>query len=192
MRKEIHRRTGTRRALIEAFRDLVNRKDFDRITVREIAELAGVSRNSFYSYYANTADLLDDVVHERIVGCYYVEETDHWCGWEESKENLTAFFDENRDFLADVFCGAEDFRRTYFFGLCMDILDLAAQKLGWSLPADEKMFLAGGLGALVTDWLFRQRDVTPRAFADWLYSGLQKNLADFGWPDPETEPLKED
>lgn len=192
MKKETHRHTGTRRALIEAFRELANRKDFDRITVREIADLAGVSRNSFYNYYRNTDDLLDDVVRERLAGCYYIEETDHWCGWEESKENLIAFFDDNRDFLADVFRGADGFRHAYFFDLCMEILDLCTQKIGWSLPADEKMFLAGGLGALVTDWLFRQREVSPRAFADWLYRGLRNNLAAFGWPDPETDSHKEE
>ena len=115
MKKETVHNTRTRRALIEAFRELVNRKDFDRITVREITELAEVSRNSFYTYFRNTDDLLNDVVRERILGCYYVEETDHWCGWEESKGNLIAFFDENRDFLADVFRGADGFRRSYFY-----------------------------------------------------------------------------
>ncbi len=180
MKKETLHNTRTRRALIEAFRVLVNQKDFDKITVREITELAEVSRNSFYSYFRNIDDLLNDVVCERIAGCYYVEETGHWCSWEESRENLIAFFDENRDFLADVFRGADGFRRSFFYELCMSILELAVEKRGFTLPYDQRVFLAGGLSALVTDWLFKRREVSPRSFAERLYAGLQRELGQTG------------
>ena len=178
MKKQTIRKTGTRRAIIEAFRVLVNCKDFDRITVREITDLAGVSRNSFYSYFRNTEDLLNDVVHDRILGCYWREEDGRWCAWDESKEALIAFFDENRDFLADVFRGSDGFRRSFFFELCLDILDLAEIKSGFRLPEDRNIFLAGGLSALLTDWLFNQRTVSPRAFTEVLYTELRRRIPD--------------
>ena len=124
MKRQMIRNTRTRQALIDAFRILVNQKDYDEISVKEITELAEVNRNSFYNYFRNIDDLLHDIIFERIVGCYYVEEEDHWCGWEESGERLVAFFedDDNRGFIADVFRGADGFRRAFFYDVCLYIL----------------------------------------------------------------------
>lgn len=178
MKKEMIRNTRTRRALINAFRDLVNRKDYDEITVKEITELAEVNRNSFYNYFKSIDDLLHDVIFERIVSCYYQEETDHWCLWEESAENLVNFFedDNNRDFIADVFRGADDFRRAFFYGVCLHILDLSCEHSDFRISHDVKIFLAGGLSAMLTDWLFFQRSVSPREFVEHLYAQLKLHM----------------
>ena len=179
MKKEMIRNTRTRQALIEAFRILVNQKDYDDITVKEITELAKVNRNSFYNYFRNIDDLLHDVVFERLVGCYYIEEKDHWCSWEESAENFAAFFedDDNRGFIADVFRGADDFRRAFFYDVCLHILDLAAQHSALRISHDRKIFLAGGLSAMLTDWLFSQRSIPPRAFVEHVYAQLRPHMS---------------
>ena len=179
MKKQMIRNTRTRQALIDAFRILVNQRDYDEITVKEITELAEVNRNSFYNYFKNIDDLLHDIVFERIVGCYYVEETGHWCGWEESAEKLTGFFedDDNRGFIADVFRGADGFRRAFFYEVCLCILDLAGQYCGLQISHEQKIFLAGGLSARLTDWLFSQRSIPPRAFVENLYAQLRPQMS---------------
>ena len=179
MKREMIRNTRTRQALIDAFRVLVNQKDYDEITVREIAELAVVNRNSFYNYFRNIDDLLHDIIFERIVGCYYIEEEDHWCGWEESAEKLVGFFedDDNRGFIADVFRGADGFRRAFFYEVCRYILDLAAQHSGLQIRHEQKIFLAGGLSAMLTDWLFSRHSISPRAFVEDLYARLRPQLS---------------
>lgn len=42
----------------EAFLELIERKDFSYITVKEICETAGVNRSTFYLHYETLADLL--------------------------------------------------------------------------------------------------------------------------------------
>jgi AcrR family transcriptional regulator len=42
----------------EALITLLERKDFEYITVKEICETAGVNRSTFYLHYENTSDLL--------------------------------------------------------------------------------------------------------------------------------------
>lgn len=46
------------KALIE----LIEKKDFEYITVKEICEKAGVNRSTFYLHYENTRDLLEESV----------------------------------------------------------------------------------------------------------------------------------
>ncbi len=44
----------------KALIDLLEKKDFDYITIKEICASAGVNRSTFYLHYENTADLLKE------------------------------------------------------------------------------------------------------------------------------------
>ena len=44
----------------EALISLLEKKDFEYITIKEICEKAGVNRSTFYLHYENTADLLKE------------------------------------------------------------------------------------------------------------------------------------
>ena len=46
----------------EALIALLNEKDFEYITIKEICQKAGVNRSTFYLHYENTRDLLDETV----------------------------------------------------------------------------------------------------------------------------------
>ncbi len=45
----------------KAFIEILEKKDFEYITVKEICKKADVSRSTFYLHYENTRDLLDEV-----------------------------------------------------------------------------------------------------------------------------------
>ena len=47
----------------EALITLLEKKDFEYITVKEICDTAGVNRSTFYLHYENTADLLKETTH---------------------------------------------------------------------------------------------------------------------------------
>ena len=44
----------------KALLELLEKKDFEYITIKEICDKAGVSRSTFYLHYQNTRDLLDE------------------------------------------------------------------------------------------------------------------------------------
>ncbi len=46
----------------KAFLELLGKKDFAYITVKEICELAGVNRSTFYLHYETMSDLLSESV----------------------------------------------------------------------------------------------------------------------------------
>ena len=51
----------TKKAITESFLKLLSQKSFDKITIGDIVDDCGVSRNSFYYYYMDIFDLMDDV-----------------------------------------------------------------------------------------------------------------------------------
>lgn len=50
----------------KAFLELLEKKDFEYITVKEICEKAGVNRSTFYLHYETIADLLDESLGQMI------------------------------------------------------------------------------------------------------------------------------
>ena len=44
----------------EALLSLLEKKDFEYITIKEICDVAGVNRSTFYLHYENTYDLLKE------------------------------------------------------------------------------------------------------------------------------------
>lgn len=57
---KVDRRTRkTRKALIEALTKLMSEKKINKITVKELTDLADVNRSTFYLYYNDIYDMLE-------------------------------------------------------------------------------------------------------------------------------------
>ncbi len=64
-RKEKDKRwIRTKLAIRDAFSQLLVEKDISKITVKEIAEIAFINRNTFYAHYENVYALLDEIEDE--------------------------------------------------------------------------------------------------------------------------------
>ena len=65
-KKEDRRVVRTKKAIRSAFTQLITEKAFEDITVTDIAQTADINRKTFYNYYHNTQDLLEDFEGELI------------------------------------------------------------------------------------------------------------------------------
>ncbi|UUZ84908.1 TetR/AcrR family transcriptional regulator [Paenibacillus sp. P26] len=54
----------TRQLIREAFRDLLQRKGFDSITVKDIAQKATINRATFYAHYEDKYALLEEITEQ--------------------------------------------------------------------------------------------------------------------------------
>ncbi len=52
----------TKKAIRETFLNLLLKNSFDKITVKDIVEECGINRNTFYYYYKDIYDLMEDVL----------------------------------------------------------------------------------------------------------------------------------
>jgi len=51
----------TKQAIIKTFMQLLNEKSFDKITVTDIVNRCGINRNTFYYYYQDIYELLEEI-----------------------------------------------------------------------------------------------------------------------------------
>lgn len=66
MRNEDTRVQYTKKVLHNAILELLKEKSIDKVTVKEICEIAGLNRGTFYLHYNSPADLLKDVENQFI------------------------------------------------------------------------------------------------------------------------------
>lgn len=67
----------TRQMIIDAFWTLFEKKSIRKISIRDITDLAGVHRNTFYRYFESTYDLIDKIE---------AQIADQFCRW--TNENM--------------------------------------------------------------------------------------------------------
>lgn len=58
--------TDTKKLIYHTFIDLLHTKPFDKITVRDIVEACEINRNTFYYYYSDIYDLLEEIFTKKI------------------------------------------------------------------------------------------------------------------------------
>ena len=65
-KREDRRVIRTKKAIRTAFAELIAEKEYNDITVTDIAQRADINRKTFYNYYHNTEDLLADIENEAV------------------------------------------------------------------------------------------------------------------------------
>ncbi|MFD1988570.1 TetR/AcrR family transcriptional regulator [Paenibacillus nicotianae] len=56
------RNTRTREAIFEALFELMEEKDFDKITIQNLTERAQINRATFYAHFQDKYELLDEII----------------------------------------------------------------------------------------------------------------------------------
>lgn len=59
------RQTPTKTSIIEAFVQLLLKKPFEKITIKDITDLANINRATFYAHYDDKYQLFDEILHNR-------------------------------------------------------------------------------------------------------------------------------
>ena len=85
MKKEDRRIQKTKAAISAALFDLLEEKDFDQISINDIADRANVNRGTIYFHYADKFDLLDKIIEDRLEDLRAVCSPIHWDSTEKDK-----------------------------------------------------------------------------------------------------------
>ncbi|MBQ9530478.1 MAG: TetR family transcriptional regulator [Eubacterium sp.] len=73
----------TKEALISAFLELVKKDDFDRITVTDLVEKCGISRQTFYYHFDDIHQMLDWAFEAETKSICALQNPDDWGATEE-------------------------------------------------------------------------------------------------------------
>ncbi|MDZ5610738.1 TetR/AcrR family transcriptional regulator [Bacillus pseudomycoides] len=58
------RRTPTKKLIEEAFTELLRKKDFEKVTIKDITELAKINRATFYAHFEDKYQLFDEMIKD--------------------------------------------------------------------------------------------------------------------------------
>ena len=56
----------TKSLISSTFVELLSSKPFDRITIKDIVDACGINRNTFYYYYSDIYDLLEEIFKKEL------------------------------------------------------------------------------------------------------------------------------
>lgn len=163
----------TRSSIKKAFFDLLKKKNYNKITIQDIAEEAFISRNTFYLHYLDKEDLLEKFVDECLNNLRESTETDQIIysldefGYEEFFENNKRLFKTIEDNLETYKVILLELNSSYVTTqftemIVSHIVDGLKASKGMSTSYDKDIYLyaeymASGLIGLIRYWI-RNRD----------------------------------
>jgi len=162
------RKAQSREYLLEAQLRLLEHKAFDDISISELCETAGVSRQTFYRLYGRKEDILlerlDSLLNEVYTAGGPVPSFD------ETIQNVGRILEREGRFLRCVFASNLDFRIIHRFEMLMErILE------GYEPEAERECkveFTAGGMYLAMKHWCIEEH-----AEAGWDFAKCIRNVA---------------
>ncbi len=91
----------TRKAIIDSFMTLLHQNSLDKITVKDIIETAEVNRNTFYYYFQDIYDLLNQIFEEESEK--FRSESDPDGAFHEEYIRLAKFFHDQKEAIIHIY-----------------------------------------------------------------------------------------
>ena len=157
----------TKRVLADGIKKVMETKAFDKITVTDITDSCGVSRNTFYYHFQDKYELVNWIFYTEITPIAEAATGEY--GWAKALTRLFCYLQDNRAFYTNVL----RFQGQNSFVSCL--LDFYQSALGeiieknavQNLTPEERQFAAKfysyALIGIVTDWVTQDMRTDPEA-----------------------------
>ena len=149
----------TKRMLADALKKAMKKKPFAKITVSEIITDCGVNRKTFYYHFGDIYELLKWMFEEEAIDV--IKNSDLSVDYEEAIRFVMDYVEENDYIISCAYhsIGREEMKRFFyadFIGVTSSAIDTEEVRLGLSLDADLKLFVAKfyteALAGMLIDW----------------------------------------
>ena len=148
----------TKRAIMEAFIKLLGEHPLDKITVKDIVEECGVNRNTFYYYFQDIYDLLDQLFQTELNRV--LDEHRDFSTWHEAFLESVQFVFENKTAVRHLYTSLnrEQLER-YLYGVVDRVMLNFVQKKAEGLsPTTEDLqfvvdFYKYAIVGMILEWI---------------------------------------
>lgn len=174
----------TKDAIIQAFNELISTHDFDKLTVWEIAEKAGVSKATFYRYFKDKYEVMN-CNYKRLLDYYAAPERCH--NYEELYYNLFFAARESWQYLRNAFnsTGINSFS-FYIYQYSYEIAEqiTRSNRNGQGFTPEERLqcdVFCKGISYMYKNWIFGDYDISAEDAAKALYTMMPETLKNYWW-----------
>lgn len=171
----------TKQVLRQSFMELLEGTSFDKITVRDITERSGVSRNTFYYYYQDIYALAEDIFNEEIEKV--AKQVKHCESWQRAFLDATVFASTHKKAILHVYNSASRnlLEQYYHKTILAAMLAFVRQEAEGLDVSEQKIcalarFYTAALTGLSADWLSSGMKGTMDTFLDDLGDLLDGNI----------------
>lgn len=173
----------TKKEILNALTKLLEQKSIEEITVREITDLAGINRGTFYLHYVDKYDLLEKSVNTLIlqlrdIGVSVMKPIEEYDTPDEKKEDvvssLTFVFEyvkDNGRFIRSLL--SENSTYSFHHKFNEILKDTFIEQLKVAEPRVPPLYLAAAMSyafqGLINTWLRNDMKETPREMGEYGY-----------------------
>lgn len=175
--KENQRITLTKRLLKESLLQLMTQKNIQNISVKELCEVSGINRSTFYNHYSCPADILTEIENTVIEELSTIWEKEYQKGsWPLNKriEALCTYITEHRDLFKLLLRDSDT--SSGFPALLMNATHVRMtyeRVFSYAKSEDNKQlmttFLSNGAYFLIRQWVLEDIPKTPKEIGDLIY-----------------------
>ena len=177
-RKIDRRIIKTRRAINQAFADLILTNEIDDITITMITEEADIGRKTFYLHYFDKYDLLDQVIDEYLNLLGARCDNLKLSGFQDTTLEWFAFLDEHHALFKRLFesKGSNSFRNK-FLAFTIEQLKKKEELLAVKEGYDFKLhFLGYAVTGIVEEYVLKDLSAEQTSIAQELSDLVKKKL----------------
>ncbi len=111
----------TKDKIFQTFLDILKEKPFDKITVRDVVERCGINRNTFYYYYSDLYELLEELFKTEI--SEMVSKYNNGLRWLVGFSHMIETCYGNKKIINNI-CASRSYEylETYMFKSCREIM----------------------------------------------------------------------
>ena len=163
----------TKKAIADGFKQLMEKKPFEKITITDITDGCGLNRQTFYYHFQDKYELLNWILFSDVIEPF----TDGLTidNWSERLLDILLTIKKDGRFYTNAMSTShgEEFRQ-YLFGAVTEVLCEVIDQITGERPikpADRKFiaeFLAYGVSGTVTKWIVSGMKEDPRETAVYL------------------------
>lgn len=148
----------TKNALRQSFMELLTENSFDKISIRDITERSGVSRNTFYYYYQDIYALAEDIFNEEIEKV--AARVKYYDSWQRAFLDATAFASAHKKAILHIYDSASrNLLESYYHKTILAAMVVFVRQEAEGLAVPEQKILAlarfytAALTGLSAEWL---------------------------------------
>jgi AcrR family transcriptional regulator len=178
--KENRKTRYTKAALRDSLLELMQQKSLPHISLKEICELADVSRSTFYTYYNNQYDLLKHVEDEILekIGALFgkahaIQKTEN-ADFVAIAEEMLRFMADNKNAMGVLFGQNSDerFKNKFVRYFIKQVINSGNVNLSKKNDLKKEMlpfyFIIGGIISVLSEWIQNNMSIPIPEFAKYL------------------------
>lgn len=133
----------TKKLIYETFLQLLEKKPFDRITVKDIVEACEINRNTFYYYYSDIYDVLEEIFMKELNEL--VNARKEGKSWAESFIKIAYVAYSHKRIINNI-CASRSYEylENYMYKVCNNVMIELVQDMaqGMDVPESDIEFIA--------------------------------------------------